>query len=82
MRLESLLRSHARRACDSDQVVRLEHLSPYERKLAHDLFHREQLGVESYSEGEGSQRVLCIRPSSSQRSSALLATITEEGAGI
>lgn len=59
--LENLAKNTAQRVLDTGQAMSLPNLTSYERRLIHNILS-ETDGVESYSEGEGNQRILIIAP--------------------
>ena len=61
-KLESLAFSAARRAKSQGRSVKLRPMTPYERRLVH-LALRDEEGVETASEGEGSNRHVVVIPS-------------------
>lgn len=63
--LENLARNTADRVLHSGQAMSLPNLSSYERRIIHNILS-EIDGIESYSEGEGRNRVLIIAPFSTE----------------
>ena len=60
-KLESLALSSARRAISQQRSVKLRPMTPYERRIVH-LALRDEPGVETASEGEGSARHVVVIP--------------------
>lgn len=60
-KLEDMARSYAAEAKENEQEVVLPDLNPYERRIIH-MTLRDDPNVETYSEGEGRQRVIVISP--------------------
>jgi spoIIIJ-associated protein len=60
--LSKLARSAAERVRDGGEQVRLEPMTPFERKIVHDAV-AEVDGVQSASEGEEPQRRVVVFPS-------------------
>jgi len=59
--LEKLAENTASRVKESGQALSLPNLSSYERRHIHNILSEIE-GVESYSEGEGVNRILIIAP--------------------
>ena len=59
--LQDMARSYADRAREKDQELVIEGLNAYERRIIH-MTLRDDPDVETYSEGDGNDRVLVISP--------------------
>jgi len=59
--LEDLANKAAAKAIDSGREILLPHLPSYERRIIH-LFLESRTDVTTYSEGEGEDRRLVVRP--------------------
>ena len=63
--LEELADKAATKAIDSGREILLPHLPSYERRLIH-VYLQDRTDVTTYSEGEGEDRRLVVRPTAPQ----------------
>ena len=60
-KIESIAKSAANRAVSQDRDVPMRPMTPYERRIVH-ITLREDVRVETESEGEGSERHVVVKP--------------------
>lgn len=60
-KIESIAKSAANRAVSQDRDVPMRPMTPYERRIVHIIL-RDDVRVETESEGEGSERHVVVKP--------------------
>lgn len=60
-KIESIAKSAANRAVSQDRDVHMRPMTPYERRIVH-IALRDDVRVETESEGEGSERHVVVKP--------------------